>query len=154
MFLRPNFSLRAVAEPWPCINHFERVARAFDNFVDDAHWSTAIVNARSTSSSRFEPRASGGVLSIEMPGVDPASLELMAQGRELIVQASPAKTSVFPEESYVRRERQSSGLREKFHFDFPIDFERTLASFVDGVLKVELARVDDQSPKKISVSVH
>jgi HSP20 family protein len=88
----------------------------------------------------------------EMPGVDRGSLDVTAQGDQLIVRG---ERSIHPAEgnaSYHRRECEGGKFRRAITLPQNVDAENIKATFKNGVLEVELPRAPELKPRKISVN--
>ncbi len=87
---------------------------------------------------------------LDVPGADPASLDVTLDKRVLTVTARV--TSTAPEgfaPAYI--EFRSGTYERRFAFSEPMDGERIDATLKDGVLRLTVPKATDTGAKKISV---
>ena len=90
------------------------------------------------------------VMLLDVPGADPASLDVTLDKRVLTVTARV--TSTAPEGSapaYI--EFRNGTYERRFAFSEPMDGERIDATLKDGVLRLTVPKATDTGAKKISV---
>jgi HSP20 family protein len=95
------------------------------------------------------------VLEIELPGVDPAEVQVYALGDALVVEGH--KRPALPPDSrpaYDRAERDYGPFRRVFDLPGPADLSRTNASLRAGLLYLRVPRIVDRRgrPKPIKVT--
>ncbi len=123
--------------------NFERMWREMDELVGDSfaeQW-TRVPRAQSGFSPRVdvyycgdEPRA---VVKAELPGVDPDSVNLEVAGRELVITGErPVQET--EGRVYQQVEIEAGPFRRVVELGADVVAERAKASYVDGILKVEL----------------
>ena len=123
--------------------NFERMWREMDELVGDSfteQW-TRVPRAQSGFSPRVdvyycgdEPRA---VVKAELPGVDPDSVSLEVAGRELVITGErPVQET--EGRVYQQVEIEAGPFRRVVELGADVVAERARASYVDGILKVEL----------------
>ena len=89
------------------------------------------------------------VLNFELPGVDPEKIELNYKDDILSLNAERIK----PMESgtYLRRERVLGHFEKSLVLPFKVDEEKVQASYVNGILTVNLVKEAKQKTKKIII---
>jgi len=88
----------------------------------------------------------------EVPGVDPAGLEVSVEGRTMTVKGerpAPVKGSV----SYHRRERRFGKFSRTLQLPEDIDGTKAVAECRNGVLTVTVPKREEARPKQIRVQV-
>jgi HSP20 family protein len=86
----------------------------------------------------------------EVPGIDPASIELSIVGDTLTVSGRrPATTG--DKAGWLRRERGAYEFTRTIQLPFRVDAEAAEARVKDGVLTIALRRLEADKPRKISV---
>jgi len=91
----------------------------------------------------------GYVLEAEMPGVAKDGLSIDLEGNVLtLVGRRPAQT---PNENLVYRESRQAAYRRAFALDSEIDTARITARIEQGLLTVQLPKVEQVKPRKITV---
>jgi len=98
----------------------------------------------------------GLVVSADLPGVNPDEIDISIKGDSLTLSGNRA--NVVDEEqtdeiNYIRRERGVGEFSRTIKLPFDVDVEGVKANYTDGILKLELPRLPEEMPKKISVNV-
>lgn len=91
------------------------------------------------------------VLSADMPGIDPASVDLDVDGQLLTIRAerhAPANEQV----KWIAHERPYGSYMRQFTLGDGVDVERITANYEHGVLSVIVPMAERAKPRKISVS--
>ena len=92
----------------------------------------------------------GVLLTAELPGFDPESLDVTAE-RDLVTirgQRDDDQTEGVREHA---RERHGIAFEKSFRLPFAVDGEKTEAVYEKGVLTVRVNRPEEQKPQKIGV---
>jgi HSP20 family protein len=91
------------------------------------------------------------LITAEIPGVDKDDFDINVTGDTLTL-SGVRKAEELPENArYHRRERKSGEFSRNIQLPYTIDVDKVKATFKNGVLKVELPRVEAEKPKKITV---
>jgi HSP20 family protein len=94
----------------------------------------------------------GLVLTAEIPGLDPAQLDVSLEKDGLtIAGARAAGGSQNADEDYVRRECWSEQFKRTIELPFEVDPEKCDATYEKGVLTVRLERRPEVQPKKLTI---
>jgi HSP20 family protein len=96
------------------------------------------------------------VLEVELPGIDPADVQLYALGDALVVEGH--KRPRLPPDTrpaYERAERDYGPFRRVFDLPGPADLSRTVAGLRDGLLCIRVPRIVDRRgrPRPIMLTV-
>ena len=130
--------------PWRRLQNMEReMNRLFGTYMP----------ARATT---FPPvniwtNEEGAVVTAELPGVDPASIDVTAMNNTLTLKGERVVDEGHGERSWHRRERPSGRFARTIELPFRIDGDSVEAHYQDGVLRVSLARPEEQKPRKIAI---
>ena len=90
------------------------------------------------------------VLSADLPGIDPASVDLDVDGQLLTIRAerrAPANENA----QWLAHERPSGGYMRQFTLGDGVDVERITANYEHGVLSVIIPVAERAKPRKIAV---
>lgn len=90
----------------------------------------------------------------ELPGLDPASIEISVLGDTLTLQGarrSEEAEAATPEKTFHRRERPWGEFSRTVELPFVVDSAKVDATFHNGVLSVELPRAAEDKPRKIAL---
>ena len=94
----------------------------------------------------------GLIIEASMPGVDQDSLEITVDGRTLTLAGSrPAEDMPDGARTY-RQERVNGQFSRSIELPYDVDADVIKASYQDGMLQIELPRVPEEQPRKISVN--
>lgn len=87
----------------------------------------------------------------EIPGVDPAKLDVSVRDRTLTLKGERAADSLGAEDQYLRQERGAGAFSRVVQLPFDVDPDKVEARYVDGVLTVEAPMAEAEKPKQITV---
>jgi HSP20 family protein len=87
----------------------------------------------------------------EIPGIDPKDLEIQATARALKIRGERKAAGGDEKVSYHRRERDHGYFNRSLSLPQPIDPDKIVASYKDGVLEVVLPKADEVRARRIQV---
>jgi HSP20 family protein len=90
-------------------------------------------------------------LAAELPGVDPASLDLSLKSDTLTIKGSKRTDVEGAEVNYHRRERDGGSFRRSLTLPVKVQAEAIEAGFKNGVLNVKLPKAAEAKAHQISV---
>ncbi len=93
----------------------------------------------------------GVVLSVDIPGIDPATVELTVEGRSLTLNAS--RPSSIPEGAKVLSRRRSGSVSQSFQLGERLDSDNLTADYEFGVLTVTIPVAESAKPRRVEVAV-
>ena len=93
----------------------------------------------------------GIAVTAELPGVEPADLEVHAHQDTLTI-AGRRRPAAEKAEAYHRRERRGGGFTRTVQLPFRVDPDRVAAQLENGVLRLSLQRPEEDKPRRISVA--
>jgi HSP20 family protein len=85
------------------------------------------------------------------PGADRATLDISVVGDALTIRGERKAEPGIGDEHYHRRERALGPFHRTIALGERLDGDRTVASYANGMLRVELARQPELTPKKILI---
>jgi HSP20 family protein len=139
---------RAIWDPW---QELRRLQREMEHLFADATpaWRWPL-------SGEFPPvnvtRGDRGItLEALCPGVDRDSLDISVVGDAVTIRGERKPEPGVPEERYHRRERPLGAFTRTIGFGERLDADQTQARYTNGILRVQLARVPEATPKKIPI---
>ncbi|MBN1764914.1 MAG: Hsp20/alpha crystallin family protein [Sedimentisphaerales bacterium] len=91
------------------------------------------------------------VLTAELPGVEPADLDISVQGDTVTLRGSRNPYELKEGETYHRQERGSGSFVRSMQLPFEIDAEGVKARLDKGILCIHLPRSEQDKPKKIDI---
>lgn len=129
---------------------------AFDDLLDiENAMGRAVGGGRS---SRFPAlnawvTESGVVVDAEVPGVDAGSIDVSVVKDELTLSGQRAADDV-GDGVYHRRERGYGKFSRTVQLPFRVQADKVVATYRNGVLRVELPRAEADKPKRITIQAH
>lgn len=88
---------------------------------------------------------------IDLPGVDPASIDVDVEDRTLTIRAERAAGQQ-QERSWLTRERPTGAFARQLTLGSRVALERIEADYADGVLRLTIPMAEEAKPRKISVA--
>lgn len=146
--------------PRPITNDFARMSREMDRLFETLApaWNAA---------SGFGPERSKGLgvppvnlsqddanlyAEVELPGVAPENVEILAQGDALTIKGSRQITRDERTKQVIRSERLSGSFERTMTLPVEIDADGVSATLKDGVLTITLPKAQAVLPRKIAVN--
>lgn len=127
------------------------MARTFDPFRD----MERLFETRSTSQLGMNMdlyrSADHFVAEIDLPGVDPSSIDIDIDDRTLTIRAE-RKSTADSDAQWLTRERSTGTFARQLSLGPGIDTTKIGADYSDGVLTVTLPVAEESKPRKISVA--
>jgi HSP20 family protein len=125
--------------PWQGFEHFDPRARAL---------GAAEVPVRVHASEDVL------VVLVQLPGRDPANVELSVSGRKLVLRGkTPAEgdPSDAPRSLAERMRFALTDFERSFELPWDVDGDAVRATFTNGILRIELARVERERARRIPI---
>lgn len=91
------------------------------------------------------------VVKFELPGVDPASVQLSVNGGTLILRGNKPKPEPQPGSRYHCLERGSGSFKRVIRLGMPINTRLASAEFRDGLLKVTFPKVPNRRGEEVTI---
>jgi len=92
-------------------------------------------------------------LSLEVPGMDEKDIDIRLENNQLTVRGERRFEKEQKEENFHRIERRYGSFSRSFTLPNTVDTENVQANYVNGVLKITLAKRAEAKPKQIKVEV-
>jgi len=84
----------------------------------------------------------------DLPGFSKKDISVEVTEKSIKIEAKRSKEKIQHEESFFRRERAGNVVRRAFTLPCRVDPDRVRAKFDDGVLQIELPKVESKKEKK------
>ncbi len=91
-------------------------------------------------------------LRAELPGIDPASLDITVTRNEVVLKGERTLPELEENSHYHRRERDHGKFSRAFAMPDNIDPDAVLARYEHGVLDVLLPRLPEAQPRKVAIT--
>ena len=127
---------------------FEQLQRELETMLERA-FGTEGASALYPPVNLFDARADY-VVKAELPGVEPADLELTVQDNTLVLRGERRLPEAAQNAAYHRRERGEGQFRRVVRLPGPTEGEPQ-AQFWDGVLTVRLPKASQARPRRVTI---
>lgn len=136
---------------------FERFGRFFDPWRDFERVSNAMSRLSAPVAVEFPAvnvwlAADNAVVTTELPGIDPQSLDITVVDKTLTLRGSRNPENLNEGEAYHRRERWNGQFTKTVEMPFQVEATKVEARFTKGILSILLPRAEAEKPKKITIS--
>ncbi|SFN38832.1 Hsp20/alpha crystallin family protein [Mycetocola miduiensis] len=91
------------------------------------------------------------VLSADLPGIDPGSVDIDVDGQLLTIRAERTLTTA-ENAKWIARERMSGSFLRQLNLGQGVDIENIAANYTNGVLSVTIPVSERAKPRKIEVA--
>jgi HSP20 family protein len=95
----------------------------------------------------------GTVIIAEVPGLDPAKLEISGQGRTLTLHGERKREEGPNPSGYHRRERPFGEFSRSIQLSSDLDMAKATAKYEHGVLTLKVPKLEAAQPRQITVNV-
>lgn len=92
------------------------------------------------------------VFQVELPGMKQDNIDIELTGDTLTIRGERHFASDQPRESFVRVERSYGPFQRSFALTTPIDHDKVVAAYRDGLLEITLPKSGNTKPRKITVT--
>lgn len=92
------------------------------------------------------------VVRMDLPGVDPGSIDIDVDDRTLTVRAERRSDEAAEDATWVSRERMAGTYARQLTLGRGLALDRISAEYRDGVLTLQIPVAEEAKPRKISVS--
>jgi HSP20 family protein len=129
----------------------DEINRMFDDCVVNHDRETGISKIY-PASDIVESRDSFEI-SIELPGLKKEDVKVTLQNNILSISGEKKVASESKDHTFHRVERTYGSFFRSFELPMPVDSGKIQADFKDGILKINLPKVEEAKPKEIAISV-
>ena len=128
------------------------MARAFDPFREMDRWFSDAARTPAATAMPMDLYREGDVFvtQIDLPGVDPASIDVDVDDRTLTVRAE-RKGSTGEDTKWLVRERPTGTFARQLTLGYGVSPDRISADYSDGVLSLRIPVAEEAKPRKIEV---
>ncbi len=129
------------------------MARAFDPFREMDRWFTDVARTPASTAMPMDLYRDGDVFvaSVDLPGVDPASIDVDVDDRTLTVRAQRSAETT-ESQKWLVRERPVGTFARQLTLGYGVALDRIGAEYRDGVLHLRIPVAEEAKPRKISVA--
>ena len=127
-------------DPW---DEFERMRRVMSGL--DSRRSSEFPSVNTWVSS------DDSIVTTEIPGVDPESIDISVTGKTLTLRGSRKADDIKEDQTFHRRERWNGEFSKAIELPFIIEADKVVAKFKKGILTLTLPKAEAEKPKKIEI---
>lgn len=129
------------------------MATQFDPFRDLDRIMSSAFRSPSATGMPMDLYRSGEefVANIDLPGVDPASIDIDVEDRTLTIRAE-RHTDLTDDVQWLSHERPSGTFARQLTLGYGVAPDKIEADYTDGVLTLRIPVAEEAKPRKISVS--
>lgn len=128
----------------------------FDSFFDDFFGPALHTGNVGNGGSRLQvdiyENESFFVITAELPGVAKEDIKLDVKGKYLILGGEVQREEEVKDARHYRRERTYGSLERTFCLPFEIDADKVEAKLENGILRLEIAKPEEQQAKRIEIN--
>ncbi|GAA1623730.1 MULTISPECIES: Hsp20/alpha crystallin family protein [Brevibacterium] len=130
------------------------MATRFDPIRDLDRFFTEVTRTPNAATMPMDLYRDGEVFvaQIDMPGVDPSSIDVDVEDRTLTVRAQRTSPVADKDVKWLTRERTSGTYARQLTLGNRVALDRIRADYEDGVLTLTIPVAEEARPRKISVS--
>lgn len=129
------------------------MARTYDPFREMDRWFSDVARTPASAAMPMDLFRDGDVFvaRIDLPGVDPASIDVDVDDRTLTVRAQ-RNVETTDEQKWLVRERPAGTFARQLTLGYGVALDKIGAEYADGVLSLRIPVAEEAKPRKISVS--
>ena len=138
---------------YPSVNrmrYFNEFERFLDRQIEWPRWQTAQNLGLAVDVAENEE---GFVVKASVPGINPDDVEITFEDNILTIKGEIAEEEEKEEENYHIRERRSGSFGRCIRFPVDVNAEAVEATYTNGVLSLNVPKVEEVKPKRIEVKV-
>lgn len=147
MFRQP-FQRYQIANPW---TELEKLQQEMNRLFEGSFANRQTQAAANFPAMNVWTNEEGVVLTAELPGVEPADIDISVMGDSLTISGNRKLSEAAQEADYHRRERRFGQFSRTFQLPFTVEADKVDAKFQKGVLQIHLPRAEAEKPKKVTV---
>jgi HSP20 family protein len=129
----------------------DRLRRDMDRLLEGSMHLPRVRAGRYPAVNVWTNDQEGVIVSAELPGVSPESIDISVTADTLTISGSRAPEDLPEEAQYHRRERYCEPFSRTVQLPYTVDTNKVEASAENGVLMISLPRAEAEKPKQIEV---
>lgn len=130
-------------------NHLERI---FDHFFYPTRWDDAVVSTLNWSPvvDVYDDK-DRLVITADLPGVEKKDIHIDVKDGVLTLKGDRSSDNETKEDRFYRRERSYGTFERSFTLPADVDPDKITATYKEGVLKLEIQKPEEKTPKQITI---
>lgn len=129
------------------------MARTFDPFREMDRWFSDAARTPASVAMPMDLYRVGDafVAKLDLPGVDPASIDVDIDDRTLTIRAERRPEAEEGEQKWLVRERPTGTFARQLTLGYGVALDRIGAEYRDGVLSLHIPVAEEAKPRKVTV---
>lgn len=129
------------------------MARTFDPFREVDRWFSDVARTPGAAAMPMDLYRDGEtfVARIDLPGVDPTSIDVDVDDRTLTIRADRKAPTADGEQKWLVHERPTGTFARQLTLGYGVALDKIGAEYRDGVLQLSIPVAEEAKPRKISV---
>ncbi len=129
------------------------MARTFDPFREVDRWFSDVARTPGAAAMPMDLYRDGEtfVARIDLPGVDPTSIDVDVDDRTLTIRADRKAPTANGDQKWLVHERPSGTFARQLTLGYGVALDKIGAEYRDGVLQLSIPVAEEAKPRKISV---
>jgi HSP20 family protein len=130
------------------------MARTYDPFRELDRWFTDVARTPTTAAMPMDLYRDGEsfVAHVDLPGVDPASIDIDIDDRTLTIRAERKAPTADAEQKWLVHERPAGTFARQLTLGYGVALDKISAEYSDGVLNLTIPVAEEAKPRKVAVS--
>jgi len=130
------------------------MARTFDPFREMDRWFSDVARTPASAAMAMDLYKAGDsfVAHLDLPGVDPASIDVDIDERTLTVRAERRPDTIETEQRWLVRERPVGTFARQLTLGYGVALDSIAADYSDGVLTLTIPVAEEAKPRKVAVA--
>ena len=121
--------------------------RVFEGVAEQTYWNRSGSWALDVAETEEKVKAS-------VPGINPDDLDITLTDNVLTIKGEIAESEELVDGQWLLQERRSGSFQRSITLSTPVDANAIEATYVDGVLNLNVPKVEEVKPKRIEVKVN
>ena len=96
----------------------------------------------------------GYVVNASVPGINPDDVEITIEENVLTIKGAFSEESESEEKTYLMRERRIGSFGRSIRFPLDVEAEAVEATYENGVLTLNVPKVEEVKPKRVEIKVN
>ena len=139
---------------WNPLYNQMRMANNFDRYVDrQMNWPATNMDVNLGLALDVAETEDGFVVKASVPGINPDDVEIMFEDDSLTIKGEIKEDETIAEDAYHIRERRYGSFGRSIRFPVNVNVEAIEATYDNGVLVLNVPKVEEVKPKRIEVKV-
>ena len=131
-------------DPWREMSRLQdRMNRLFEDYDPSTQRVFPAINLWTNENTAF--------ITAELPGLESDDIKLSVLDQNVVLEGSRKPEVPSEGETYHRQERGFGNFKRSIQMPFPLNADKVVAKFENGILSISLPRAEEDKPKRITI---